>query len=247
MSVVHRILARLLALTPALLILACSDDEPAGPATGADAALVALVEEAQKADHSTPRIVPRVEPAAVSERRYRPLPDDEIAVLPLDLVRKHAGECRDMLRSGCPPVYARGIELTRRKPELRAEHMQYQFDLANELARRTLWEDGQLTEDRFAAEDSKIAGPQAATELAGVTRAEQIYLQIIESYPGTPWQAQAALERARLYCNGLSARWDRIHRDRAKRLFAEVVRDFPRTPQAAQAALELKKLGRKAR
>jgi hypothetical protein len=232
-------------LAAAALNMACSDDDPVAgddadgvpPPVSADASV----------DHSTPRIVPHVKPSAVAAVRYPQLPADEIAVLPLQTVGRLAGECRDLVRSGCLPIYGRGVELTRGKPTLKAEHVQYLFDSANELARQTLWEDGELTEDRFAAEDSNVAGPEAANTLAGVTRAERIYLQIIERFPGTPWQAQAALERARLYCNGLSARWDRVHRDRARRLFAEVVRDFPKTPQAAQAAQELQKLGRQKR
>lgn len=229
----HRRVANI--LCGLLLLGACSEgtDRPGAPGDpAADAAAT---------DHSTPRIVPTVTPAAVAAEKYPPLALAEIIQLPLERIEQLAAECRELVRSGCADVYAQGVELTRGVPSRRAEHVQFQFDQANELARLALWEDGQLAEDRFAAEDSKdAAGPVV---FAGVQRAEQIYKWVIAEQRGTPWEAQAALELARLYHNGLSARWDRAHRDRARRLFAQVVRDYPKTPQAAQATAALGTLG----
>ena len=189
------------------------------------------------------RIVPRVKPAFVSAKVYPPVSRQRLSEMGLNQVTKLAGECRDLLRQGCLAVFERGVELTKDDPGHKAEHVQFLFDLANEFVRVTLWEDGQLAEDRFALEDSKAPAGRKRS-FAGIDRADEIYREIMEFYPGSPWEAQAALERALMYSNALSGKWGREHARKARLLLARVIRDYAKTPQSALAVEELKRLGR---
>ncbi|NOZ88118.1 MAG: hypothetical protein GXP49_18050 [Deltaproteobacteria bacterium] len=186
-------------------------------------------------------IVPKITPSMVSAKVYPPVNRAAVESMDLAHISGLAGECRDLLRTGCISIYERGAVLTKDEPELKAEHVQFLFDLANELVRNTLWEDGQLAEDKFAAEDSH-ASLFDAKNFAGIHKAEKVYQEIITNYPGTSWEAQAALERALIYSKNVSARWGNNHLKKEKLLLAKVVRDYAKTPQAAMALKELEKL-----